>query len=456
MSSEIATVEDDLKAREQTRVSNEVVIEASNLGKAYSIYAKPADRLKQMFMPEIRRALHMKQVAYYRDFWALRGLSFQVHRGETVGVIGRNGSGKSTLLQLVCGTLEPTEGYVQTRGRVAALLELGAGFNPEFTGKENLLLNGQVLGLSKSEVESRYDDIVGFADIGDFIDQPVKTYSSGMYVRLAFAVAIHTDPELLIIDEALAVGDAKFNAKCMARIKKLRDDGLSILFVSHDVGAVRSLCDRSIWLDKGRPRMAGSVFAVTAQYMQYLFEEETARVNDEHDQAVAHAKQEIEDDKAQEQLRARKPVNHWGSHLGSIIAVDTMGEDGRHRNMFFTSEKMTIRIRARVPPEANRKCASIAFSLKDMAGSDLLVGTTWDSPRLSLDNGEEVVEVSFTLDCYLREGDYVLVAALEDRSSDSIQYFEYIEGAQYLKIFMKEFRYGVFIAPIEKRLVSRK
>jgi lipopolysaccharide transport system ATP-binding protein len=431
----------------------EIVIEASDLGKAYAMYAKPSDRLKEMFMPQFRRMLGMDPVAYHREFWALKGLSFQVGRGETVGIIGRNGSGKSTLLQLVCGTLQPTEGYVETKGRVAALLELGAGFNPEFTGKENLQLNGQVLGLTKAEVDERFDDIVSFADIGDFLDQPVKTYSSGMYVRLAFAVAIHTSPELLIIDEALAVGDAKFNAKCMARIKRLREDGLSILFVSHDVGAVRSLCDRSIWLDKGRPRLAGSVFAVTAQYMQHLFEEDAARVDAERGQAVEQATQEIADDAAQEQLRARKPVNHWGSHIGSIISVDTEAEDGQRRNMFFTGEKMSIRVRVRVPEEVNRHTLSIAFSLKDMAGSDLLVGTTWDAPRLLLDTDGKTIEASFTLDCYLREGDYVLVAALEDRSSDNIQYFEYIEGAQYLKVFMKEHRYGLFIAPMDKRLV---
>lgn len=288
----------------------EVVIAAHDVGKAYAMYGKPSDRLKEMFMPPLRRVLGMREVPYHREFWALRGLSFEVGRGETVGIIGRNGSGKSTLLQLICGTLQPTEGTVLTKGRVAALLELGAGFNPEFTGRENLLLNGQVLGLTRSEIDQRFEDIVAFADIGEFLDQPVKTYSSGMYVRLGFSVAIHTSPELLIIDEALAVGDAKFNAKCMARIKKLRESGLSILFVSHDVGAVRSLCDRSIWLDKGRPRMSGSVFAVTAQYMQNLFEEDSARLEQEREEAVATANQEIADDKAQEQLRARKPVNH--------------------------------------------------------------------------------------------------------------------------------------------------
>jgi lipopolysaccharide transport system ATP-binding protein len=453
MSSELLMpLSGDLEPRDAVR-QPEVVIEAVDLGKAYSMYAKPVDRLKQMFMPQVRSLFRMPQVAYSHEFWALRGLSFQVGRGETVGIIGRNGSGKSTLLQLICGTLQPTEGYVRTTGRIAALLELGAGFNPEFTGKENLLLNGQVLGLTKAEIDQRYDDIVSFADIGEFLDQPVKTYSSGMYVRLAFAVAIHTSPELLIIDEALAVGDAKFNAKCMARIKKLRESGLSILFVSHDVGAVRSLCDRSIWLDKGKPRLSGSVFAVTAQYMQHLFEEDAARVESEREQVVAQAEQEIADDAAQEQLRARKPVNHWGSHIGSIVSVDTEDESGQRRNMFFTGEKMHIRLRVRVPELVNRQYLSVAFSLKDMAGSDLIVGTTWDEPRLSLDSGEKVVEVCFALDCYLREGDYVLVAALEDRSSDNIQYFEYIEGAQYLKVFMKEHRYGVFIAPIEKRLL---
>lgn len=434
-------------------MSSDVVIEARGLGKCYAIYAKPSDRLRQMLIPRVARGLGVKSKQYHRDFWALRDLSFTVEKGETVGIIGRNGSGKSTLLQIVCGTLEPTEGTIWTRGRTAALLELGAGFNPEFTGRENLHLNAQVLGLSRQEVAERQRDIIAFADIGDFVDQPVKTYSSGMYVRLAFATAIHTNPELLIIDEALAVGDARFNAKCMARIKQLREQGLSILFVSHDVGAVRSLCDKAIWLDRGRSRLSGSVFAVTAQYMQSLFEDDVNKLEEERERMVAQVSEEMADAQAQEDLRERKPVNHWGSHIGSIVSADLVGEDGQRRNMFFSGEKLTVRIKARAPLNADRRSLSVAFSLKDLSGTDLVVGTTWDAPTLRLDGDEPIVEVDFGLECAFRGGDYVLVAALEDRSSSNIQYYEYIEGAQYLRVFDKEPCYGLYRLPMSRRLI---
>ena len=206
-------------------MSSDVAIKVDNLCKCYQIYDKPRDRLFQMLMRGHRQ--------YYREFWALTDVSFEIKRGETVGIIGRNGSGKSTLLQMVCGTLNPTSGSIQTSGRIAALLELGSGFNFEFTGRENVYMNGSVLGLSKEEIDACFDDIAAFADIGDFIEQPVKTYSSGMMVRLAFAVQATIEPDILIVDEALAVGDEKFQRKCFARLEALKARGTSILFVSH-------------------------------------------------------------------------------------------------------------------------------------------------------------------------------------------------------------------------------
>ncbi|MCK9174507.1 MAG: ABC transporter ATP-binding protein, partial [Desulforhopalus sp.] len=211
-------------------MSSDAAITVENLSKCYQIYDKPGDRLKQMIMRGRRH--------YYKEFWALRDVSFTIGRGETVGIVGQNGCGKSTLLQMVCGTLNPTEGKCQTRGRIAALLELGSGFNPEFTGRENVYMNGSVLGLTSAEIDSRFADIADFANIGDFIEQPVKTYSSGMMVRLAFAVAINVDPEILIVDEALAVGDELFQRKCFSRLEEIRRKGATILFVSHSVGVV--------------------------------------------------------------------------------------------------------------------------------------------------------------------------------------------------------------------------
>jgi lipopolysaccharide transport system ATP-binding protein len=218
-------------------MSSEVAIKVQNLSKCYEIYDKPRDRLLQM--------LSRGKKKYCREFWALRDVSFEIRKGETVGIVGRNGSGKSTLLQILCGTLNPTSGTVETHGRIAALLELGSGFNPEFTGRENVYLNASILGLSKEEIDARYDAIIEFADIGDFINQPVKTYSSGMLVRLAFSVQAQVEPDILIVDEALAVGDAKFQARCFDRLKKLKENGTSILLVTHSSEQIVTHCDHA-------------------------------------------------------------------------------------------------------------------------------------------------------------------------------------------------------------------
>ena len=251
-------------------------IRAAGLSKAYLIYAKPSDRLRQAVMPRLarplaplRRLLGLREPVYFTEYHALHGVSFEVRRGETVGIIGRNGSGKSTLLQLVCGTLTPSAGTVAVQGRVGALLELGSGFNPEYTGRENVFLNASVLGLSQAQIEARLADILAFADIGEHIDQPVKTYSSGMAMRLAFAVIAHIDADVLIIDEALAVGDAYFQQKCFRWLRAFQKRG-TVLFCGHDIGAIMSLCDRAIWLDQGVVRMQGPAKTVAEAYSAYV------------------------------------------------------------------------------------------------------------------------------------------------------------------------------------------
>jgi lipopolysaccharide transport system ATP-binding protein len=238
-------------------------IRVRGLGKCYHIYNQPQDRLKQALVPKVLRLVGRPARAYYREFWALRDVNLEVARGEAVGIIGRNGAGKSTFLQIIAGTLAPTLGSVEVQGRVAALLELGSGFNPEFTGRENVWLNGSILGLNSDEIAARFDEIAGFADIGDFMDQPVKTYSSGMMVRLAFSVQTAVRPEVLIVDEALSVGDVFFQAKCMARMRQLLSDGVTLLFVSHDTGTVRQLCSRAVLLDRGEALAVGSWRSVT-------------------------------------------------------------------------------------------------------------------------------------------------------------------------------------------------
>jgi ABC-type polysaccharide/polyol phosphate transport system ATPase subunit len=240
----------------------EVVISVRGVSKMYRIYDRPPDRLKQMLWRGRRE--------YGREFWALRGASFDVRRGEAVGIIGRNGSGKSTLLQIIAGTLAPTEGEVHVNGRVAALLELGSGFNPEFTGRENVFLNGAILGMSRAEMEQRFDEIAAFADIGEFIEQPIKIYSSGMLMRLAFAVQAHLQPDVLIVDEALSVGDVYFQHKCMRRIKELVDRGTTLLFVSHSTETVKRFCRTGLWLDGGQMRYYGEAGAAAEKYLAYM------------------------------------------------------------------------------------------------------------------------------------------------------------------------------------------
>jgi lipopolysaccharide transport system ATP-binding protein len=256
------------------QVADDVAIRVQNLSKCYQIYDQPHDRLKQSIYPRLQRFVGKPLKQYFCEFWALRDVSFEVNKGETVGIIGRNGSGKSTLLQMICGTLNPTSGSIQTHGRIAALLELGSGFNAEFTGRENVYMNAAVLGLSREETDARFEDIIAFAEIGDFIEQPVKMYSSGMMVRLAFAVQAQVSPAILIVDEALAVGDAKFQAKCFDRLRKLKDTGTSILLVTHSSEQIVTHCSRALLLENGKVLESGQPRSVVNRYMDLLFGKE--------------------------------------------------------------------------------------------------------------------------------------------------------------------------------------
>jgi len=248
-----------------------IAIRVADLSKCFQIYNKPQDRLKQSVFPRIQQIIGTPPTQYFREFWALKNVSFEIKKGETVGIIGCNGSGKSTLLQILCGTLTPTAGNVETKGRIAALLELGSGFNPEFTGRENVYMNAAVLGLSKKEVDERFEDITTFADIGEFIDQPVKTFSSGMMVRLAFAVSINVDPDILIIDEALSVGDELFQRKCFSRIEAIKKSGATILFVSHSGSTIVELCDRAVLMDSGEKLAVGIPKQIVGRYQKLLY-----------------------------------------------------------------------------------------------------------------------------------------------------------------------------------------
>lgn len=244
------------------QMSYSPAITIDNVSKEYRIYNSPQDRLKQF--------LYRDKKKFYKEFWALRDVSFEVEKGQTIGVVGKNGSGKSTLLQIVTQTLAPTTGEIKVNGRIAALLELGSGFNPEFTGRENVFLNGSIMGLSHKEIEERFPLIEAFAEIGDFINQPVKFYSSGMFVRLAFACAVNVDPDVLIIDEALSVGDMQFQIKCMDKMKEFKQEGKTILFVSHDTYSIKNFCDEVIWMKNGQIHMRGAVQQVTDMYEDFM------------------------------------------------------------------------------------------------------------------------------------------------------------------------------------------
>lgn len=431
-------------------MSSDFIIEVADLSKCYHIYSKPRDRLVQMLM--------FGRKHYYREFWALQDVSFSIGQGETVGVIGRNGSGKSTLLQMICGTVSPTSGTVRTNGRVAALLELGAGFNPEFTGRENVLLNAAILGFPQEAMEERMMEVLSFSELTDFIDQPVKTYSSGMYARLAFSIAIHVDPEILIVDEALAVGDSRFVAKCMRRIKEIQQRGATILFVSHDVGSVRTLCDRAIWLDKGRLVEDGDVFPVTGKYMEFMFRDEVSEEQTLREEIVAN--QVVGDQTCDLQTSVRpeitseiacqsaheldtRPVTHWGSRKGLILGASVCDEQGVRRDVIAWGKPMEIVIDVYIPPDISREHLSVAFSIKDLKGSDLIVSTTHDCGNIALPT-QERFRVCYRMLNPLLTGKFLLVAAVENRQHRDIHYYEYLEGAHYFSSLADERFFGIF------------
>jgi lipopolysaccharide transport system ATP-binding protein len=320
-------------------MSSNIAIKVENLNKCYHIYGQPHDRLKQSVFPRLQQLAGKSPKQYFREFWALKDISFEINKGETVGIIGRNGSGKSTLLQLICGTLNPTSGNIQTNGRIAALLELGSGFNPEFTGRENVFMNAAVLGLTREETDARFDDIAAFADIGDFIDQPVKTYSSGMFVRLAFAVNIMSQPEIMIVDEALAVGDMRFQAKCTTALNRIQENGATVLFVSHDIGTVKSLCKRGIYLEHGNLKSIGAAPQVAEQYVRTMREEmngdhskfssvSTVNAASSSRESLKHTSNTHVTFKKSDEFDSRVALSRYGTGEAKITYVELLDEEG--------------------------------------------------------------------------------------------------------------------------------
>lgn len=406
--------------------SSDIAISIRGLSKNYRLFNHPGDRIKQFF------SLGIKQ--YHHEFTALKDVSFDIKKDETVGIIGRNGSGKSTLLQLICGILKPTAGSITVSGRVSALLELGAGFNPEFTGRENVYFQGALQGFTPTQIDARFDEIAAFADIGEFIDQPVRTYSSGMFVRLAFSVAISVNPEILIIDEALSVGDTAFQARCLKRINQLRQFGATVIFVSHDVTAVRSLCEQAIWLENGQVKMIGDVLPVTGRYMQTSFEHHPPKINE-----------------ASRSIGLDNPIMHWGSHLGILRSVGVYGKYGIRKDAIFWNEEIEIRLVLSLPMSINIKSTYASFSIKDFKGTDLITSSISVPETVSTQDDDTEYSVVFRFRNPLVAGDYLLAAAIEDHSlSPSIKYYEYLEGGHYFSSQSTERFIGIFQPAIEK------
>jgi lipopolysaccharide transport system ATP-binding protein len=417
-------------------MSSEIAIKVENLSKCYQIYDRPRDRLKQFVIPRIYRALGMSAKQYYREFWALKDVSFEVRKGETVGIVGRNGGGKSTLLQMICGTLNPTSGSIQTHGRVAALLELGSGFNPEFSGRENVYLNAAILGLSKAEIDARFDDIAAFADIGDFIEQPVKTYSSGMMVRLAFGVIAHVDADILVVDEALAVGDAFFTQKCMRFLRKFMQTG-TILFVSHDTASVKNLCSRAIWLEKGNVLRQGSPKDVCESYLEAFYEAQQGKHTTTRTKLKKVEQQELTvKDQRQEYINASNLRNDlqlfdfdpdapaFGKGGAKIISVQILDAHGHPLTWIVGGEEVILRVEA--VAHSLLDSPIIGFFIKDRLGQCLFGDNTWLSymnTPVSCTEGEHLVADFIFQMPRLSTGNYSITVAIANGTQhDHIQH----------------------------------
>lgn len=434
-------------------LNQETIIKCKDLGKCYQIYDNPKDRLKQ--------AIWRGRRQYFREFWALRSLNFEVKRGESLGIIGRNGSGKSTLLQIICGTLTPTEGEIQTKGRIAALLELGSGFNPEFTGIENVYLNASMLGLSKEETDKRLEDILAFADIGSFVNQPTKTYSSGMAVRLAFAVVAHVDSDILIVDEALAVGDAIFVQRCMQFIRRMREQRC-LLFVSHDAEAVKSLCSHALWLTNGERRSYGDCRSVCFDYFRYCTAEsygEEVLMTEVGDNAkkgkgdgnVASWESENTSNLIEYNVIATAQDNlsysrGWKTGDAELISVKIRSANNRSDHMVFNGgEDVEIEITART--DKALKKPAIGFTLANSLGQHLLGENTLITREsqgiISTKAGDILIarfKVWFPM---LPSGEYLLMASIADGTLESHIQHHWTEDAVIINVSASAVRYGL-------------
>ena len=450
--------ESTLKERGKEVLEEEVALDVQGLTKTYPHAASGSDGRKNwqrmLSVLTAKRETHAKKSI--DEFLALRDVSFNLRQGESLGIIGLNGSGKSTLLQIIAGTLEPTSGTVQTNGRIAALLELGSGFNPDFTGKENIYLNATILGLSQSEIDAKYEDIVAFADIGDFIHQPVRTYSSGMGLRLAFAVVVHVEPEILIIDEALAVGDARFQSKCFCFLESFQNQGKTLLFVSHDVNSVARLCSSAILLHEGGLHAMGEPSEVINEYSKILVQGEPfistpAKPNPQKDQK--HVKRQRSTDPPEELHPLRREallteeLSHenefaYGGDKGEIQNIQLRNEKGQETTVLVSGELFSVRFVVHAHESIGEPI--FAMTIRDSKGQEVYGQNSLFArvPTKDLKEGDKV-DVVFRQGCNLGAGDYLMSFGLTRFEGENLRVIHRRYDALQIKVINTDGSFGI-------------
>lgn len=449
-------------------MENKAIV-VQDLSKSFNMYNTPTDKMLE--------ALSITHKVRHTEFHALTDVNFEVTKGEIVGIVGRNGAGKSTLLKLITGILEPTSGKVTTSTRISSLLELGTGFNMEYTGRDNIYFYGTLMGFTKKQMDSKVDDIIAFAEIGDYIDQEVKTYSSGMFARLAFSCAINVEPEILIVDEILSVGDMRFQAKCFNKFKEFKKQGVTILYVGHDVGLMRTFCDRCIWIDKGKVIADGDPMFITASFTEFMYldnieeftiykkfssekfdveESNTAKPNivEQNGGNLLVEKKDVEvtideENKAisvgsmiSERSKFKDCLAHWGTDVGIVTKVQMLGADGKEHGHFAPDERIKICIELEDRENIDYEYMSVAFSIKNKEGTDLCVKTTYDSDIIL--ERKDKHKIVFETVLMLARGEYYLVVAIENRENVNPTYYEYIEGAKFFKIYSEKKIFGIY------------
>lgn len=422
---------------------SEIAIKVDNVSKLYKLYNNPMDRLKE--------SLGLSKKQAYKEHFALHEVSFDIKKGETVGIIGTNGSGKSTILKIITGVLNPTHGNLEINGRISALLELGAGFNMEYTGVENVYLNGAMIGFSKEEIDAKLDSILEFADIGDFVYQPVKTYSSGMFVRLAFAVAINIEPEILIVDEALSVGDVFFQNKCYRKFEEFKEQGKTILFVSHDLGSISKYCDRVILLNKGHKLGEGSPGPIIDLYKKVLvdqLEDDTTEVKTEDIentsmQVAEKLAKQSQDTEWKQNLLINPDSQEYGDKGVEIADFTLVDDQGVYTSTLLKNKKFQVKVKIRANKDVEEPI--VAFTIRDLRGTDITgTNTMYEHANIGpLRKGEERI-VTFTQNLDIQGGEYLLSIGCTRYESDGFQVYHRLYDVCSLTIVSDKNTVGFF------------